>query len=524
MRQSLVCSAILPCLVFLSVELSFAQSYSGTYTAANQQGGTITLTLRQDAQNALLGTMSGNGAQFQVEGIVEEGIAVGAIYNDEGGVYFEAQLQGSQLLLSLFNVGADNEPDYSNPTELILNRQAGAAAPAPSPPPVAPGAAPSGGGNPLGGGSSFAGSFVGEGISLQLQASQGGYNGTLTFQGQSYPVQATATDAGLQGTFSAGGEAYSFEASLQGDNLTLVSAGNTYQLRRQSGGQGAANPLSRPGAAAGAANAAPGAAARAEPAGPTPVAPAAGQVTDPAWGFAFTPPAGWKHQKGYAGAMLGHDQIAGLILVLAHQSASLQEVAAEMQRGMSEEGIYLTPAGQITQRGSDVLTGEYSGNVQGETARARGFGTLSPYGGGAYVIAVTTPEKYGSELQGAAEALVSSLRYVRVDNSTLIQHFTATWVYISSSGSTLKNLILSPDGSFEWIGETSFVYQTPTDVTEGYGKHPESRGRWTVRGSRDEGVIILTLGNGEQRAVEYRVETAGSYNRYLFDDYAYFRK
>ncbi|UCF20728.1 MAG: hypothetical protein JSU87_04780, partial [Gemmatimonadota bacterium] len=408
MRKSLAYPAILLCLVFLAVDLSFAQSYTGTYTVANQQGGIITLTLRQDAQNAVLGTMSGNGVQFQVEGIVEEGVAVGAIYNEEGGVYFEAQLQGSQLLLSLFNVGPDNEPDYSNPTELVLSRQAGAAAPTPSQPPsAAPGAAPSEGGNPLGGGSTFAGSFVGEGISLQLQGTQGGYNGTLTFQGQSYPVQASATGGRLQGSFAAGGESYPFEAALQGESLTLVSAGNTYQLQRQSGGQGTANPLSRPGAAAGAANAAPGAAvsqpipAAPAAAGPSAAAPGAGEVSDPAWGFAFTPPEGWKHQKGYAGAMLGHDRIAGLIIVLPHQSASLQELGAEMQKGMSEEGIYLAPAGQITQRGADVLTGEYSGNVQGEQARARGFGTLSPYGGGAYVVAVTTPEKYGSELQGA---------------------------------------------------------------------------------------------------------------------------
>ncbi len=222
--------------------------------------------------------------------------------------------------------------------------------------------------------------------------------------------------------------------------------------------------------------------------------------------------------------MLGHDQIAGLILVIAHQASSLQEVAGEMQKGMSEEGIQLSPAGQVSQRGNNVLTGEYSGNVQGEQARARGFGTLSPYGGGAYVIAVSTPEKYGSDLQSAAEALVSSLRYVPVDVTALAQNFVGTWVYISSSGSTLKNLIFSPDNSFEWIGETSFVYQTPADVTEGYGKHPESRGRWTVRGSKDEGVITLTLPNGEERYLEYRAESPGRHNRYYFDGTVYFRK
>lgn len=416
MRGWLKSLTISSCLAVLVPQVSYAQSFSGTYTLANQQGGIITITLHQDAQNALTGSMSGNGVQYRVEGVVEEGIAVGAIYDQDGGVFFEAELQGSQLLLSLFDVGPDNQPDYANPTELLLTRQRAAAGPAPQP--------------------------------------------------QAAPPTNTPPS-----------------------------------------GSGVAPAITKPPTQA-----------------PTAAGPGAGEITDEAWGFAFTPPSGWKYQKDYQGAMLGHDEIAGLILVIAHQASSLQEVAAEMQRGMAEEGIYLTPAGQVSQRGNNVLAGEYTGNVQGEQARARGFGTLSPYGGGAYVIAVTTPEKYGADLQGAAEALVASLRYVAVDVAALGQNFIGTWVYISSGGSTLKNLIFSPDGSFEWIGETSFVYQTPTDVTEGYGKHPESRGRWTVRGSKDAGVITLTLPNGEERYLEYRAESPGRHNRYYFGDTVYFRK
>jgi hypothetical protein len=517
MRTRLTSFAALLCSIAFIADVAFAQNFSGTFSVANQQGGVITLTLQQDGQNALAGTMSGNGVQYQVEGVVEEGIAVGAIYNQEGGVFFEAQIQGSQLLLSLFDVGPDNEPDYSNPTELILMRQGAAAGPTPQPQAAAPpAAAPPTAGNPLSGAIGYAGSFVGEGIAVRLQTGRGGYTGALVYQGQEYPVQATATGGRLQGTFSVGGQAYAFEATLQGDDLALVSDGNTYRLRREAGAAGPANPLSRPEAMP--APAAPRTGA------PTATAPGVGEVSDASWGFTFTPPAGWKHQKSYEGAMLGHDQIAGLILVIPHQASSLQEVVGEMQKGMSEEGMYLAPAGQISQRGNSILTGEYTGNVQGEQTRARGFGTLSPYGGGAYVIAVTTPQMYGSDLQGAAEAIVSSLRYVPVDVTALAENFVGTWVYISSGGSTLKNLIFSPNGSFEWIGETSFVYQTPTDVTEGYGKHPESRGRWTVRGSKDQGVITLMLPNGEERYVEYRAESPGRHNRYYFDGTVYFRK
>lgn len=240
-------------LLVLAILLSFsaaasAQTYSGSYTVQNQQGGIITLTFNQDAQGNLTGTMSGNGQQYQVEGMIEEGIAVGAIYNEQGGVYFEAQLQGGQLLLTLIEPGSDNQPDYSRTQDLVLTR-AGAGAAMPQAP------QPSQGGNPLAGGAAqgaadpFVGSFTGNGISLQLQPAQGGYAGSLTFQGQSFPVEATARGGQLQGAFSAGGQQYAFQAAMQGANMTLVSDGNSYQLTREGGAPAAANPLAARGAA-----------------------------------------------------------------------------------------------------------------------------------------------------------------------------------------------------------------------------------------------------------------------------------
>ncbi len=220
-----------------------AQNYSGTYSMQNQQGGLISLTLRQDAQGTLTGSMSGNNQQYQVEGMLEEGIAVGAIYNDQGGVYFEAQLQGAELLLTLIEPGPDNEPDYSKMQDLVLSRQGGAGAPSPQQQMPAPGANPlaAGGGQ----GDPFAGNYTGNGISLQLQAGQGGYTGSLTFQGQSFPVQARAQGGQLQGAFSAGGQQYTFQAAVQGTSMTLVSDGNTYQLTRQGGAPAPANPLAQ---------------------------------------------------------------------------------------------------------------------------------------------------------------------------------------------------------------------------------------------------------------------------------------
>jgi len=221
--------------------------YSGTYSLQNQQGELITLTVRQDAQGALSGSMSGNNQQYQLEGILEEGIAVGAIFNEQGGVFFEAQLQDAELLLTLIEPGPDNEPDYSKMQDLVLTRQGAVAGAEPQRRKPAQGA------NPLaaagGQGDPFTGNFTGNDISLQLQAGQGGYTGSLTFQGQSFPVQALAQGTQLQGAFTAGGQQYTFQAAVQGMSMTLVSGGNTHQLTRQGVAPSSANPLAQQGAA-----------------------------------------------------------------------------------------------------------------------------------------------------------------------------------------------------------------------------------------------------------------------------------
>jgi hypothetical protein len=234
--------------VFLLMSSSvYAQNYTGTYAATNTQGAVVTLTLQQDAGGNLAGTMVGGDVQFQIEGMVEEGIAVGAMYDQQGGVLFEAQLQGNELLLSLFEVGPDGEPDYEQSREVVLTRSGLGAAPArPGP----SGANPLGGANPLAGAGAdpFAGDYTGESVALTLQGSGGNYTGKLTFQGTAYPVNASTAGNTLSGTFAAGGETYSFTASLQGNQLSLDSGGRTYRLTRQSATAGTANPLGGGGA------------------------------------------------------------------------------------------------------------------------------------------------------------------------------------------------------------------------------------------------------------------------------------
>ena len=153
----------------------------------------------------------------------------------------------------------------------------------------------------------------------------------------------------------------------------------------------------------------------------------ADEVGDSNWGFKFRPPEGWKSQKTAEYIILGHDTVAGAIFVLPHMEAGAQEVRAEMQSGLSDEGVQLFPTGAIEAFGSNAFAGEYAGIFDGQQVKARGIGTSSPYGGGAYIVALTTPDKYGPQLSGAADAIANAMRYIKVDVSSLVRHFSGTW-------------------------------------------------------------------------------------------------
>lgn len=86
--------------------------------------------------------------------------------------------------------------------------------------------------NPLAAADPLARTFSGEGVELRL-AGAGKYTGELSFQGNSYPVSAERSPKGLKGTFDAGGQQYSFEATLEGDQLSFMTAGTTYLLQGQ---------------------------------------------------------------------------------------------------------------------------------------------------------------------------------------------------------------------------------------------------------------------------------------------------
>ena len=106
-----------------------AQNYSGTFTTTNQQGGTVTLTLRQDAQSQVKGTLTGNNNTFQVAAQATPQGLMGTVTGQQGNLYIMAQYEGPSLIVILAEPGPNGQPNLQAARRIVFAKS-GASAPA----------------------------------------------------------------------------------------------------------------------------------------------------------------------------------------------------------------------------------------------------------------------------------------------------------------------------------------------------------------------------------------------------------
>ena len=262
---------------------------------------------------------------------------------------------------------------------------------------------------------------------------------------------------------------------------------------------------------------------------PINVKPGTERVNDEVNGYSFSKPDGWVHQQADGQILLGSHTIPGVISVFPHQAKSMQELHGLMQLGIQEEGVFLTLDGNVQQKGSNRVVGYYNGSVQGEQARGYGMGLLSPHGGGIYILAVSTPQKLGQEIMAAADYLASNTQFnkLKTGDSNLVRHFSGEWAW--TNGYRTSWMTFFPDGSYSDQSEASYsgnLSDGSGNVTGNWGVagQDSNRGRWSIQGTMDSGVITVVNPDGSQNRYEYSVfvERGEKYYReYMINGYHY---
>ena len=102
----------------------------------------------------------------------------------------------------------------------------------------------------------FAGKYQGTELSAEITPDGAVYSGQISMGQSQFPLRAREEGGHLAGTFASQGNHFDFTATLRGDDLTLVTGGATYALKRASAPANplappqARNPLAKPAAAA----------------------------------------------------------------------------------------------------------------------------------------------------------------------------------------------------------------------------------------------------------------------------------
>ena len=97
-----------------------------------------------------------------------------------------------------------------------------------------------------------------------------------------------------------------------------------------------------------------------------------------------------------------------------------------------------------------------------------------------------------------------------------LRHFEGYWVsYSGSSGlDHITVAFLGPDGSF-WIKSEDRASAYSDGSYYGSDAGNVARGRWSTRGDKFRGVIILAYNNGTTEQIPY--EVCKQFNEYYFD-------
>jgi hypothetical protein len=116
--------AILSCLAVISTLAApaEAQNYSGTFTTKNDAGGVVTRVLAQDMAGQITGTLASDGVSYVLNGVLEEGSVLGTMTAEQMGLYFAAEFDAGVLYLTLFEAGANNEPNCDTGQTIVLSR------------------------------------------------------------------------------------------------------------------------------------------------------------------------------------------------------------------------------------------------------------------------------------------------------------------------------------------------------------------------------------------------------------------
>lgn len=259
-----------------------------------------------------------------------------------------------------------------------------------------------------------------------------------------------------------------------------------------------------------------------------------GLVEYKALGLKFTIPSNWVGQETEEGMLLGSNTEAGLLVVLPHEYTSFEQIKQGADEGLVDEGIQLRRSGAFRQEGSRGLGAEFSGMVQGESAKAYVIAVLNPKGGGITVMALTTTAIYSEQLVSRARSLAGSVVFFEPEVSSAIQEWktflsNVRLAYISSYSSSGGGsyggysdetvISLCGAGYYKFSSKSSMSIDTGGAFGSSHGSD-QGAGSWNVVSDAQGNPLLVLKGHD---GTNYQYKLSYEDNKTYLNGRRYFR-
>lgn len=224
------------------------------------------------------------------------------------------------------------------------------------------------------------------------------------------------------------------------------------------------------------------------------------KIEEKAHGFEMTLPEDWKSKRMQTGYVFGHPDYRGLMLLLYHNSRSLEEMKEEMYAGFYDEnGFSIQVDGQIKEINEQMILADYSGTAEGVPAQGFGIALLSPFGGGILICAITSKQEFKDEHMDTVEDMAMSISFFEPesgDSSKEWSLFLSGKRLVKMGDSTSMNsfqIDLFDNGSFQQNKNK------PVIISETPNNEASTRGKWEIIIVMEQPILRLSFFDSSER-------------------------
>ncbi|MDX1942816.1 MAG: hypothetical protein SFU99_19790 [Saprospiraceae bacterium] len=246
-----------------------------------------------------------------------------------------------------------------------------------------------------------------------------------------------------------------------------------------------------------------------------------GKIDNKYVGISFIIPEGWFGQESGDALLLASNTEVGLMAMTEHDYNNLEQIKKEADAGLNEEGVSLQRSGDYENIGNNGVGAEFSGYLQGASAKAFIISLVNPYGQGISVMFITTSEMYSPKHRELALALAKSVKFSKPVVAPVVNEWkealkNTKLTYLSSynsssSGgyggmSSQEEIHLCAAGYFKYNSNSSITIDTGGASGYSAGKD-DGAGTWEVTGNASGGAALkLKFNNGEVRSYNLSFE------------------